>query len=316
MGRVHARHKEKNMKTLHLAVAGASGQLGTLVVNELIRQRAIHPGMALTAITRTPDRHAAWQEQGIDVRFGDYDQPQGLAAAFHGVERLLLISTNTIDGTGRRLEQHRHAIAAARLAGVGHIVYTSFLQPEEGKTSLLNDDHLATEALLKESGIGHTILRNAFYQDLLLVVLGTAAVDGQLRTAMGQGHVSCVAREDCAHAAAAALAADYRGKRILDITGPAALDAPALAAIAAQVFGRSVRVVALDAEARARHFIAAGMPAPMATMLAGIERWLATDAMHMVSDDFTRLTGRQASPVQAFLQAHRRQLLAPTLPPA
>src|SRR5450830_1755364 len=116
MGRACARHKEKNMKTMHLAVAGASGQLGTLVVNELIRQRAIHPGMALTAITRTPGHHAAWQEQDIDVRFGDYDQPQGLAAAFHGVERLLLISTNAIDGTGRRLEQHRHAIAAARLA--------------------------------------------------------------------------------------------------------------------------------------------------------------------------------------------------------
>lgn len=304
------------MKTLHLAVAGASGQLGTLVVNELIRQRAIHPGMALTAITRTPDRHAAWQEQGIGLRFGDFDQPQDLAAAFHGVERLLLISTNTIDGTGRRLEQHRHAIEAARQAGVGHIVYTSFLRPEEGKRSLLNDDQLATEALLHESGIGHTILRNAFYQDLLLVVLGTAAVDGKLRTAMGQGHVSYVAREDCAHAAAAALADGYLGRRILDITGPAALDAPALAAIAAHLFGQPVQVVDLDAEERARHFIAGGMPAPMAKMLAGIERWLSSDAMHIVSDDYCALTGRQASPVQAFLQAHRRQLLAPTLPPA
>jgi NAD(P)H dehydrogenase (quinone) len=303
MGRASARHKEKNMKTMHLAIAGASGQLGTLVVNELIELRARHPGITLTAITRTPDRHQAWLEQDIGVRFGDYDQPQGLAAAFHGVERLLLISTNTIDSTGRRLAQHRHAIEAARLAGVGHIVYTSFLQPEEGKRSLLNDDHRATEALLKGSGIGHTILRNAFYQDLLLVVLGTAAVDGQLRTAMGQGHVSYVAREDCAHAAAAALADGYLDSRILDITGPAAIDAQALAAIAAQVFGRSIQVVALDAEERVRHFIAGGMPAPMAQMLAGIERWLATDAMHIVSDDYGALTGRQASPVQAFLQA-------------
>jgi NAD(P)H dehydrogenase (quinone) len=301
---------------MHLAVAGASGQLGSLVVNELIKQRASQPGMALTAITRTPGRHAAWQVQGVDVRFGDFDQPQDLAAAFHGVERLLLISTNAIDGTGRRLEQHRHAIAAARLAGVGHIVYTSFLQPEAGKTSLLNDDHRATEALLRESGIGHAILRNAFYQDLLLVLLGTAAVDGQLRTAMGQGHVSCVAREDCAHAAAAALADGCRGSRILDITGPVALDAPALAAIAAQVFGRAIEVVPLDAEQRARHFVAAGMPAPMGRMLAGIERWLASDAMHIVSDDYCALTGRQATPVQAFLQAHRSQLLAPALPPA
>ncbi|WP_082654520.1 NAD(P)H-binding protein [Janthinobacterium sp. Ant5-2-1] len=291
------------MKTMHLAVAGASGQMGTLVVNELIELRARHPGMTLTAITRTPERHAAWQEQGICVRFGDFDQPQGLAAAFHGVERLLLISTNTIDDTGRRLAQHRHAIEAARQAGVGHIVYTSFMQPEEGKSSLLNDDHRATEALLKESGIGHTILRNAFYQDLLLVVLGTAAVDGQLRTAMGQGHVSYVAREDCAHAAAAALADGYLGSRILDITGPAAIDAQALAAIAAQVFDRPIQVVALDAEERVRHFIAGGMAAPMAQMLAGIERWLATDAMHIVSDDYGALTGRHASPVQAFLQA-------------
>ncbi|MDO8051830.1 NAD(P)H-binding protein [Janthinobacterium sp. SUN211] len=302
------------MKTMHLAVAGASGQLGSLVVNELIGHRAGRPGMALTAITRTPGRHAAWQQQGVGVRCGDFDQPQGLASAFHGVERLLLISTNTLDGTGRRVAQHQHAIEAARRAGVAHIVYTSFLQPQEGKRSLLNDDHRATEALLAGSGMAHTILRNAFYQDLLLAVLGTAAVDGRLRTAMGTGHVSYVAREDCAHAAAAALSDGYPGSRILDITGPAAPDAPALAAMAALLSGKPVEVVNLDAEERARHFIATGMPAPMAQMLAGIERWLATDAMHIVSDDYRALTGRQASPVPAFLHAHRRQLLA--LPPA
>ncbi|WP_193317459.1 NAD(P)H-binding protein [Janthinobacterium violaceinigrum] len=306
------------MKTMHLAVAvaGASGQLGSLVVNELASQCAGHPGTTLAAITRTPERHAAWQAQGIDVRWGDFDQPQGLAAAFHGVGRLLLISTNVIDGTGRRIAQHQHAIEAARQAGVVHIVYTSFLQPEDGKRSLLNDDHRATEALLAASGIAHTILRNAFYQDLLLAVLGAAAVDGQLRTAMGAGHVSYVAREDCAHAAAAALADGYSGNRILDITGPASLDAPALAAIAARLFGKPVEVVHLDMDARARHFITSGMPAPMAQMLAGIERWLATDAMHIVSDDYRVLTGRQASPVPAFLHAHRQQLLAPALPPA
>ena len=304
------------MKTMHLAVAGASGQLATLVVNALVPLRAGKPGMELTAITRTPGRHAAWQEQGVNVRLGDFDQPHSLAAAFRGVERLLLISTNSIDGTGRRVAQHRHAIDAARLAGVAHIVYTSFLQPAAGKTSLLNDDHRATEALLAGSGIACTILRNAFYQDLLLAVLGTAPVDGLLQTAMGQGHVSYVAREDCALAAAAALSDGYRGSRTLDITGPDALDARALAAVASEVFGLPIEVVALDADARARHFIAGGMPAPMAKMLAGIERWLASDAMHMLSDDFGRLTGRQASPVQLFLHAHRRQLLASALPPA
>lgn len=145
------------MKTMHLAVAGASGQLATLVVNALVQLRAGKPGMELRAITRTPGRHAAWQEQGVDVRLGDFDQPHSLAAAFRGVERLLLISTNSIDGTGRRVAQHRHAIDAARQAGVAHIVYTSFLQPPAGKTSLLNDDHRATEALLADSGIACTI---------------------------------------------------------------------------------------------------------------------------------------------------------------
>lgn len=147
-------------------------------------------------------------------------------------------------------------------------------------------------------------------------MLGTAPVDGLLQTAMGQGHVSYVAREDCALAAAAALSDGYPGSRTLDITGPDALDARALAAVAGEVFGLPIEVVALDADARARHFIAGGMPAPMAKMLAGIERWLASDAMHMLSDDFGRLTGRQASPVQLFLHAHRRQLLASALPPA
>ncbi|WP_274010367.1 NmrA family NAD(P)-binding protein, partial [Escherichia coli] len=68
--------------------------------------------------------------QGVQVRAADFDDPQSLPAAFAGVGRMLLISTDRLDRPGYRAEQHGRAIAAAEQAGVGHVVYTSMPKPD------------------------------------------------------------------------------------------------------------------------------------------------------------------------------------------
>ncbi|MEO7911055.1 MAG: NAD(P)H-binding protein, partial [Roseiflexaceae bacterium] len=117
---------EDNRRTL--LVTGASGQLGQRVIELLIEANAGH----IIAATRTPEKLAHLAARDVEVRQADFDDPSSLAAAFAGVERLLLISTDVVDGTDRRIVQHRNAVSAAAQAGVTHVVYTSLINPEPG----------------------------------------------------------------------------------------------------------------------------------------------------------------------------------------
>src|SRR5689334_9931004 len=104
-----------------LLVTGASGHLGRRVIELLLESNAGH----LIATTRSPDKLAGLAARGVEVRQADFDDPGSLAAAFAGADRLLLISTDALDGTDRRIVQHGNAVAAAEQAGVKHVVYTS-----------------------------------------------------------------------------------------------------------------------------------------------------------------------------------------------
>src|SRR5271167_1836390 len=102
---------------MKIGVSGASGQLGRAVVSELLQRPG---GREVVAITRTPET-VSGPAQG---RFGDYDRPESLEAAYAGLDRLLVITT--VDPVpGRRAAQNVAAIDAAVKAGVGHIVFIS-----------------------------------------------------------------------------------------------------------------------------------------------------------------------------------------------
>ena len=144
-----------------LLVTGASGQLGRRVLAHLLDTCAVPPAR-LIAVTRDPAKLADFAARGVEVRRGDFDDPGSLGEAFKGAGRLLLISTDALDTPGRRLAQHQAAIAAAKTAGVRHIVYTSMPNPD-GSPIPFAPDHLGTEQALALSGRGWTILRNAWY---------------------------------------------------------------------------------------------------------------------------------------------------------
>src|SRR2546422_693513 len=126
-------------KNRTLLVTGASGRLGRRVVELLVDSRADR----LVATTRYPDRLGDLAKRGVIVRRADFDDPRSLAAAFAGADRLLLVSTDAIDAPGRRIEQHRAAIDAARAVGAGHVIYTSFAEPDP--RFMVAADHWATE---------------------------------------------------------------------------------------------------------------------------------------------------------------------------
>ena len=273
-----------------IAISGASGKLGRMVLQSL-RSITKQP---LVLLSRTPDALAGISSD-LEPRFADFDEVDSLQQAMAGVDRLILISTNALSPDGIRIRQHRAAIDAAIGAGVGHIVYTSFLKADNSPLSLMTADHATTEAILKESSIGYSILRNAFYDDLARQFLERADHDGRFVHAAGAGGVAYVTRLQCADAAAFAVSDGFSGRRTLDITGPKAITMPELAELARTSRGHSYSPVEVSKEALVERMVAASVPPESAAMLAWIDDGIARGAGGPASQDFERLTGREPS---------------------
>ena len=73
-------------------VTGASGQLGSQVIEALLEEGA----EPLVAITRSPEKLEALRARGVEIRAGDFNDPVTLAPAFAGGGRLLIISTDDL----------------------------------------------------------------------------------------------------------------------------------------------------------------------------------------------------------------------------
>src|SRR5688572_2520007 len=228
-----------------LLVTGAGGQLGRRVLELLVQAK---PGK-LIATTRSRDTLADCARQGVEVRQADFGDAAALTAAFSGADRLLLVSTDELATPGKRLAQHRAAVAAAEQAGVKHVVYTSAPVTRPTPESSLINDHFWTEQALIGSRLDWTILRDQLYTDLLLMGLPHAVATGQLFTATAGIGRNYVTREDCAQTAAAALL-KATGRQVLDVTGPAPVTQDEIAAIASEVAGKTVTHIARSEERR------------------------------------------------------------------
>lgn len=291
------------MKTKEtVLVTGASGHLGKRVVELLLDA---DPGRKVIATTRAPEKLADLIRRGVEVRSADFDEPVSLARAFHGADRLLLISTDRI---GSRVAQHENAIGAAVEAGVGHVVYTSVPDPERNPASV-SPDHLATERAIRASGIGYTFLRNNLYADLLLSSLSNAIAMGSFFGAAGDGKVAYVSREDCARAAAAALASSETESRALNVTGPRAVTYAELAQLAGEIAGQSIPYVDMTSGELKTALMKSGLPDEWASVYASFDEAARGGFLGEVSDTVLRLTGRAPQDVRDFLLASRDALL-------
>jgi NAD(P)H dehydrogenase (quinone) len=287
-----------------LFVTGASGHLGRRVVELLLEKSA----GKIVAGTRKPEKLADLAARGVVVRQADFEDPKGLEAALAGVDRVLIISTDAIDRPGRRLAQHKAAVAAAVSAGVKHALYTSMPNPETSPV-VFAPDHLGTEQALKSSGIPYTILRNCWYMDFLVSGLAAAVASGQLISATGQGAAPYVTREDCAQAAAAALASTDSNSRTWNITGPDSVTYAGLAQLAAELTGVPVKFDPVTPEERKAQLLASGMPEFIVPVLISSQLAIAQGKMGTPTAAVKELTGREPMSVRDFLSANKAALL-------
>jgi len=290
-----------------LLVTGASGHLGRRVVEHLLTTHGV-PAKQIIATTRKPEALAEFAARGVDVRRADFDDATGLVQAFRGAKRLLLISTDKVDVPGARLRQHTGAVEAAARAGVQHVVYTSMYACEPGSPIPFAPDHHGTEQALAKSRLGWTVLRHTWYMDSLLQSLPQAIKSGQLVSAGNDQGVNYVTREDCARVDAAALAANATSNARYDITGPTAVNASGLAALASELSGKPVKAVLVTPEQLEAGLKAAGLPPPVVAIVAGIDVNTRNGTVRNVSDAVLKLTGKAPQSVPDFLKGNRAAL--------
>lgn len=223
---------------MKIMILGATGQLGSLIIKEL-RERV--PAGRIIAGVRKLEHTVHLREQGIEVRYADYDQPESLDEALHGVNRLLLISSSHTDDS-IRLVQHKRVIEAAKRCGVEHILYTGFAFPRQVSGQKTADNvHTLTEQAIVESGLEHTFLRNALYIDFVGVLgLKEALVSGELITAPGEWRFNSVTRGDLALATAHVLAEGKPGNRIYELARAHTWNFADLAEVLTEAAGRPV----------------------------------------------------------------------------
>jgi len=285
-----------------VVIAGASGQLGRLA-SELLLERV--PASDVILVTRTPDALADLAARGVDVRRGDFDEPDGLRTALAAGRRMLLIST---DALGRRVEQHRNAIDAAAAAGVEHVAYTSVLEPVPENPAFIVEEHAATEAALRSSPLAWTMLRMGSYSEFLVGPAAQAVASGRWVHNAGGGACTYVSRADCAAAAVAVLTGDGHEGAIYDITGPEALTQADVAELVAEIAGRPVEAVEVADGDYEAGLVAAGLPDWLA---AGLVTWgqaIRKGMYDRVGTAVSDLTGRPPRAVREVLTAHREAL--------
>lgn len=290
-----------------LLVTGASGQLGRSVISHLLDTFKV-PAARIIATTRTPANLADLAARGVTVRAADFDDPASLAEAFQGADRVLIISTNELAIQGKRREQQLAAVAAAKQAGVAHLLYTSMPNTEPGSPVLFAPDHYDTEQAIKASGIPHTIFRNGWYDENLFMAMPQILASGQWYTSAGDGAISYGARDDLAAAIAAGLASDTSASTTYTLTGPKAYTTAEVAALVTEVTGKPIQVIQLSDEALTEGMKSAGLPEPIARLLVSFDAATRVGGLGMVTDSVEKLSGRKSLPLKQFLETNRAAL--------
>ena len=273
-----------------IAVTGANGQLGRLVIEGLLE---VVPAAQIVAGVRNLDNSGDLRALGVQVREADYDRPETLAAAFEGVEKLLLISAVI---PGERVRQHTAAIDAARQAGVKLIAYTSILRADTSTLGLAAE-HLATEAYLQDSGLDYVLLRNGWYLENTAAAIAPALANGALIGTAGVGRFASATRADYAGAAVAVLTRPGHANRTYELAGDHAFTMTEFAEEVSKQARRPIVYNDLSSSEYEAVLLGLGLPKMIVDVVIDSDVKARNGELASNSRDLSRLLGRPTTPV-------------------
>ena len=276
---------------MSIVIAGATGQLGRLVVGELL-QRGV-PAGEIVAGGRSAEQLADLAGLGVGTASIDYNDPASVDSALSEGDTLLLISGNDIQN---RTAQHETVIDAAVRAKVAHILYTSVLAADSTPI-ILAPDHVKAEQYIRASGLPFTFLRNGWYTENYAAALATARETGKLLGSAGEGRVASATRADYAAAIAAVLTTPGHEGRVYELSGDYAWTYEELASAFSTVLGRTVSYDSVSSAEHASALEAAGLDPATAGFLAALDGNIREDALALTTGDLARLAGRPTTPL-------------------
>ena len=267
---------------MKIGITDATGQLGQLVVQKL---KDKNPDAKLVALVRNPDKA---KPLGIEAKAFDYEQPEALPKALEDIDRLVFISGSEI---GKRETQHKNVINAAKQAQVKQIAYTSLLHADTS-SMILAPEHLATEKMLQDSGIPHTILRNGWYTENYTAGLKQAVEQGAIIGSAGDGKISSATREDYAEAIAETIINDDHTGKTYELAGDQTFTMQDLAAEVSKQTGKNIEFVNLPEAEYAQKLQEIGLPEGMAKAFASLDYSASKNDLHDESGELARLINR------------------------
>ncbi|WP_316863486.1 SDR family oxidoreductase [uncultured Cohaesibacter sp.] len=280
-----------------IAITGASGHLGHLVIKSLLAKT---DASNILALVRSPEKAQDLRELGVVVRAADYDQPESYVEALKGVDKLLLISGSAV---GQRVAQHKAVIDAAKANGVALLAYTSILKADSSPI-LLAAEHKETEALIKASGVPFTLLRNGWYSENYTENLAHVLAHGAVIGHAGEGRVATASRADFADAAAVVLtSAESHAGKIYELTGDADFSMADYAAVVAELSAKEIAYVDMPFEDYKNALIGAGVPEGFATVLADADAAIKGSWLSKNGSTLSDLIGRPTTPIKESIKA-------------
>ena len=281
---------------MKIAITGATGQLGNLVIEQLLQLTA---AQNIVALVRKIDKAEHFKVQGIEPREFDYDRPETLVPAQIGIDKLLLISANEI---GRRTPQHQAVIDAEKVAGVPYLAYTSLLRADTSPLGLAQE-HRETEKLIQDSGITYTFLRNNWYSENYLAGVAHTIEIGTLFGAAQDGRISSASRIDYAEAAAKVLTSTGHENKTYELAGSESFSLSDLATFIGQAVNKDIIYQNLSAEEYTQGLTQAGLPAGLVDVIVDADIQTIQGAMYSDSKDLEQLIGHKTTSIQDAIKA-------------
>ena len=281
---------------MKIAITGATGQLGNLVIEQLLQLTA---AQNIVVLVRNVDKAEHFKVQGIELREFDYDRPETLVPALLGIDKLLLISANEI---GRRTPQHQAVIDAAKVAGVPYLAYTSLLRADTSPLGLAQE-HRETEKLIQDSGITYTFLRNNWYSENYLAGVAHTIEIGTLFGAAQDGRISSASRIDYAEAAAKVLTSTGHENKTYELAGSESFSLSDLATFIGQAVNKDIIYQNLSAEEYTQGLTQAGLPAGLVDVIVDADIQTIQGAMYSDSKDLEQLIGHKTTSIQDAIKA-------------
>lgn len=284
-------------QTPTILVTGASGQLGPLVIEELLARGV--PASTVRAGARSPQKLSDLSAAGVTAVALDYTSPETIATALDGVDTLVLISSSEV---GQRAQQHQNVLDAAVAAGVTKLVYTSLTEAQTS-SSPLAPEHKITEDAIKRSGLTSVIVRNNWYTENYEDDAARAAESGELTASAGTGSVASASRADYAAGIAAVALDDQYNDQVLEFGGDVAWTYDQLARTLGELAGREVTYRALTTEDHAQLLSSFGLDESTASFVTALDASIAEGALSFTDGTLSRIIGRPTTPVKDTLRA-------------